>query len=99
MKNDKLEAPLVSSWESPDKNIDGKEWRDFPSIKGYLNKKSESLKKNSGRGENKDNLGRMKQTNPQASQRRSYGINWREVHQLEKNEHDNIDDQEGLELP
>ena len=24
MKNDELEAPLVSSWESPDKNIDWK---------------------------------------------------------------------------
>ena len=34
------QAPLVSSWESPDKNIDGTEWRDFPSIKGYLIKKS-----------------------------------------------------------
>ena len=59
---DKLEAPLVSSWESPDKNIDRKEWRDFPSIKGYMIKKSESLKKKGGRvGKNKDNLGRMKQ--------------------------------------
>ena len=28
-----------------DKDIDGKEWRDFPSIKGYLNKKYVSLKK------------------------------------------------------
>ena len=25
-KNNKLVAPLVSSWESPDKSIDGKEW-------------------------------------------------------------------------
>ena len=59
--NDELEAPLVSSRESPDKNIDGKEWRGFTSIKGYLIKKSESLKKRVGGRENKGNLGRMKQ--------------------------------------
>ena len=63
MKNDELEAPLVSSRESPDKNIGGKEWRDFPSIKGYLIKKSESLKKKGGRvGKNKGNLGWMEET-------------------------------------
>lgn len=62
-KNDELEASLVSSWEPSDKNIDGKEWRDFPSMKGYLNKKSRSLKKQGvGGRENKDNLGRLKQT-------------------------------------
>jgi hypothetical protein len=35
-KNDELEAPLVSSWESPDKNIEGKEWRGFTSIRWIL---------------------------------------------------------------
>ena len=35
-RNDELEAPLESSRESPDKNIDGKEWRNFPSIKWIL---------------------------------------------------------------
>ena len=45
MKNDEHEAPLVSSWEPPDKNIDGKEWSDLPSIKGYSVKKSKWLKK------------------------------------------------------
>ena len=33
-KNNKLVAPLVSSWESPDKNIERNEWRDFSQIKG-----------------------------------------------------------------
>ena len=48
-KNDELKAPLVSSWESSDKNIERKEWRDFPQIKGYMIKKAESLKKKGGR--------------------------------------------------
>ena len=56
-KNDELKAPLVSSWESPDKNINGKEWRDFPLIKGYMIKKTESLKLRVGGRENKGNLG------------------------------------------
>ena len=33
MRNDELEAPLESSLETPDKNIDRKEWRGFISIK------------------------------------------------------------------
>ena len=56
-KNNELDAPLVSSWESPDKNIDGKEWRDFPPIKGYMIKKSESLKKKGGRARKQRQLG------------------------------------------
>ena len=96
--NNKLESPLVSSWESPDKNIDGKEWRDFPSIKGYLIKKSESLKKRVEGRENKDNLGRMKQT-PLRKLRidlanvEMIGSTWREARRLEKNWHENLDDQ------
>ena len=56
-KNDKLEAPLVSSWESPDKNIERNEWRDFSQIKGYMIKKSESLKKKGGRTGKQRQLG------------------------------------------
>ena len=48
-KIDELEAPLESFWEPPDKNINGKDWRDFPSIKWYLIKNYESLKKKGGR--------------------------------------------------
>ena len=57
MENDELEAPLLSSWESPAKNIDGKEWRDFPSIKWYSIKKSESLKKKGGMAGKQSQLG------------------------------------------
>ena len=57
-KNDELEALLESSWESPDKNIDRKEWRDFTRIKRYLIKKSESLKKKGGRAGKQIQLGR-----------------------------------------
>ena len=57
MKNDELETPLVSSRESPDKSIDEKEWRDFPSIKGYLNKKYQSFKQKGGREGKQRQLG------------------------------------------
>ena len=43
----------------PDKNIESKERRDFPQIKGYMIKKSESLKLRVGGRENKGNLGQM----------------------------------------
>ena len=87
--NNKLEAPLVSSWESPNKNIDGKEWRDFSQIKGYMIKKSESLKKRVGGRENKDNLGRMKQTplrklRTELANVEMIGTTWREARRLEK---------------
>ena len=102
MKNDKLEAPLISSWESPDKNIGGKEWRDFPSIKGYLIKKSESLKKKGGRvGKNKDNLGWTKQTplrklGNDLEDVEMIGSTWREARRLEKNLTWRPRDQKGL---
>ena len=50
MKNDKLEAPLVSSWESPDKNIDGKEWRNFTKNKRILGKEILVLEEKRGVG-------------------------------------------------
>ena len=61
MKDDELETVEHLHGKSPDKNIERKEWRDFPQIKGYMIKKSESLKKKGGRaGKNKGNLGRRK---------------------------------------
>ena len=50
MKNDELETVEHLHGKSPDKNIDGKEWRNFPSTKGYLIKISESLKKKGWEG-------------------------------------------------
>ena len=57
MKNDELEAPLVSSWASPDKKIDGKGIERLSINKGYLDKESEFLKKTRvGGRQNKGNL-------------------------------------------
>ena len=57
MKDDELETVEHLHGKSPDKNIDGKEWRDFTLIKGYLNKKSESLKKKGGSAGKQRQLG------------------------------------------
>ena len=57
MKDDELETVEHLHGKSPDKNIERKEWRDFPQIKGYMIKKFESLKKKGGGRENKGNLG------------------------------------------
>ena len=56
-KNDELETVEHLHGKSPDKNIERKEWRDFPQIKGYMIKKSESLKKKSGRARKQRQLG------------------------------------------
>ena len=105
MKNDELEAPLVSSWESPDKNIDGKEWRDFPSIKGYLIKKSESSKKMGWVGrKTKATWGQMKRptlVKPRGdlADVEMIGSTWRETRRLRRNWDDKLNDQEGLVFP
>ena len=89
-KNNKLEAPLVSSWESSDKNIDGKEWRDFPSIKGYMIKISESLNKKGGRaGKTKATWGswnehRWENLELILRMGRMIGSTWRETHWLKR---------------
>ena len=70
MRNDELEAPLESSWESPDKNIDGKEWRNFPSIKWILEEEILVL-------EEKQKGGRMGKT--KATWRRMKQHRWEEV--------------------
>ena len=62
MKDDELETVEHLDGKSRDKNIERKERRDLSQIKGYMIKKSESLKKRVGGRENKDNLGWMKQT-------------------------------------
>ena len=48
MKDDELETVEHLHGRSPDKNIERKEWRDFPQIKGYMIKKSKSLNKKGG---------------------------------------------------
>ena len=50
MKDDELETVEHLHGKSLDKNIKRKEWRDFPQIKGYMIKKSESLKKKGWEG-------------------------------------------------
>ena len=57
MKDDELETVEHLHGKSPDKNIERKEWRDFPQIKGYMIKKSESLKKKGGRAGKQRQLG------------------------------------------
>ena len=104
-KNNKLEAPLVSSWESPDKNIDGKEWRNFPSIKWILEEEILVLeeKQKGGRvGKTKATWRRMKQTPLRRSDKWSCKC-WRERIHLrrdtpvkKKDWQDRLDDQEGL---
>ena len=90
MKNDELEAPLVSSWESPEKNIDRKEWRDFPSIKAYLINKSESLKKKGGRAGKQRQLGdgwnkhRWENLELILRMLKMIGSTWREAHRLKR---------------
>ena len=49
MKDDELEIVEHLHGKSPDKNIERKEWRGLSQIKGYMIKKSESLKKKGGR--------------------------------------------------
>ena len=91
MKNDELEAPLESSWESPDKNINGKEWRYFSSMRWYLIKKSESLKKKGGRAGKQRQLGdgwnkhRWENLELLLPMGRMMGSSRREAHRLEKN--------------
>ena len=57
MKDDELETVEHLHGKSPDKNIESKERRDFPQIKGYTIKKSESLKKKGGRAGKQRQLG------------------------------------------
>ena len=57
MKDDDLETVEHIHGKSQDKNIERKEWRDFPQIKGYMIKKSESLKKKGGRAGKQRQLG------------------------------------------
>ena len=101
-KNNRLEASLASSWESPGKNIDGKEWRNFTSINGYMIKKSESLRKEGGRaGKTKttwDGWSKhcCKELRIDLANVEMIKSTWREARRMEKNWHDNLDDQEGL---
>ena len=89
MKDDELETVEHLHGKSPDQNIDWNEWRDFTWINGYLIKIYESLKKRVGGQENKDNLGRMKQTplrklRIDLSNVEMIGSTWREAHRLER---------------
>ena len=87
MENDELEASLGSSWESPDKNIDVKWWRDFTRIKGYLIKTSESLRKKGGRaGKTKTIWRRMKMTPLRRTDNWSCG-RWKWMEPLEEKTH------------
>ena len=57
MKDDELETVEHLHGKSPVKNIERKERRDFPQIKGYMIKISESLKKKGGRAGKQRQLG------------------------------------------
>ena len=103
MKNDELEAPLESSWESPNKNIDGKEWRDFITNKmdTWFRNLSPWRKRGGWVGKTKATWRRMKQTSLRRTDNWSCGC-WNDrIHlkrntPVEKDWHDNLDKQEGL---
>ena len=105
MKDDELETVEHLHGKSPDKNIERKEWRDFPQIKGYMIKKSESLKKKGGREGKQRQLGTDEMETVEdhleliLRMLKMIGSTWREAHRLEKSWHDNLSDQKGLVLP
>ena len=90
MKDDELETVEHLHGKSPDKNIERKEWRDFPQIKGYMIKKSESLKKKGGRAGKQRQLGdgwnkhRWENLELILRMLKMIGSTWGEAHRLEK---------------
>ena len=90
MKDDELETVEHLHGKSPDKNIERKEWRDFPQIKGYMIKKYESLKKKGGRAGKQRQLGdrwnRYRWENLELILRmlKMIGSTWREAHRLKR---------------
>ena len=102
-KNDKLEAPLESSWATPGKNIDGKGVGRL-----HMNKMDTRLrnlspwrKREGGREKQRQAWRRMKQTPLRRNDNRSWEcwsdrIHLKRITPVGKDWHDNLDCREGL---